>query len=213
MTDDEIQAVEFAPTLQSGNYVPMFWVRLCSDGGYEGPIHNDRIEDVRKHSGAWTPLYLGAATPVPAVAPHLGGPMIDRELLDLERLALDATPGPWIACGPHYGAPHPQYFDAVVLDEAKDGGQGIALAPDGMGESGSPDMAFIAAANPVVVLDLIRRLRAAEAAAGRAKKFADERDKARLENTKLKAALEEIRHSTYLRHATAVAAIALGHEA
>lgn len=36
---------------------PMFWVRLRSDGGYEGPIHDDVLEEVRKKSGAWTPLY------------------------------------------------------------------------------------------------------------------------------------------------------------
>ncbi|WP_447578333.1 hypothetical protein [Achromobacter kerstersii] len=35
----------------------LFWYRPCSDGGYEGPIHNDRIEDVRKRSGAWVPLH------------------------------------------------------------------------------------------------------------------------------------------------------------
>ncbi len=45
---------------------PMFWVRLCSDGGYEGPLHDDRIEHVRKLSGAWYPLYLGAAPQAPA---------------------------------------------------------------------------------------------------------------------------------------------------
>lgn len=37
----------------------MFWYRPRSDGGYEGPIHNDRIEYVRKLSGAWVPLYPG----------------------------------------------------------------------------------------------------------------------------------------------------------
>lgn len=42
---------------------PMFWVRLCSDGLYEGPIHNARIEGVRRQSGAWSPLFL--APPVP----------------------------------------------------------------------------------------------------------------------------------------------------
>jgi hypothetical protein len=36
---------------------PMFWVRLCSDGMYEGPIHHKQIERVRQQSGAWTPLY------------------------------------------------------------------------------------------------------------------------------------------------------------
>ncbi len=43
-----------------GGKTPLFWVRVCSDGGHEGPIHNDRIEGVRKLSGAWSPLYLGS---------------------------------------------------------------------------------------------------------------------------------------------------------
>jgi hypothetical protein len=34
----------------------LFWYRPRSDGGYEGPIHNDRIEDSRKLSGSWVPL-------------------------------------------------------------------------------------------------------------------------------------------------------------
>ncbi|WP_088158780.1 helix-turn-helix domain-containing protein [Achromobacter xylosoxidans] len=38
---------------------PLFWYRPRSDDGYEGPLHNDRIEDVRKQSGAWVPLYPG----------------------------------------------------------------------------------------------------------------------------------------------------------
>lgn len=42
--------------------------------------------------------------------------------------------------------------------------------------------------------------------------FAAERDEAIAENRRLRAALNEIRESTYLRHATSVAAAALGHE-
>ena len=38
---------------------PVAWIRFCSDGCYEGPIMDEQIEDVRKNSGAWTPLYLG----------------------------------------------------------------------------------------------------------------------------------------------------------
>lgn len=34
----------------------LFWYRPRSDGWYEGPIHNDRIEEARKRSGAWVPL-------------------------------------------------------------------------------------------------------------------------------------------------------------
>lgn len=44
--------------------LPTFWYRPRSDGGYDGPLHNDSIEDCRKQSGAWVPLYAGAA-PLP----------------------------------------------------------------------------------------------------------------------------------------------------
>lgn len=40
---------------------PLFWYRPRSDGGYEGPLHSGQIEDVRKASGAWVPLFAGAA--------------------------------------------------------------------------------------------------------------------------------------------------------
>ena len=48
---------------------PLFWYRPCSDGGYEGPISNGSIEDVRKRSGAWIPLVAAPvqAQPVPDV--------------------------------------------------------------------------------------------------------------------------------------------------
>lgn len=50
----------------SAEHEPVFWYRPRSDGGYEGPIHNDAIEDVRKRSGSWIPLY---AAPVSQPAP------------------------------------------------------------------------------------------------------------------------------------------------
>ncbi|MEG6300919.1 DUF551 domain-containing protein [Enterobacter hormaechei] len=37
---------------------PLFWVRVKSDGGYDGPIHDSKMEDVRKKSGEWLPLTL-----------------------------------------------------------------------------------------------------------------------------------------------------------
>ena len=47
---------------------PVFWWRPCSDGTYEGPLHNNSIERVRKLSGAWSPLYaLPGAQPAPSV--------------------------------------------------------------------------------------------------------------------------------------------------
>lgn len=38
---------------------PRAWIRMCSDGGYEGPIADcdKRMDAVRRSSGAWTPLY------------------------------------------------------------------------------------------------------------------------------------------------------------
>jgi len=49
---------------------PVAWVRFCSDGAYEGPIMDSQMEDVRKKSGAWTPLYTA---PQPAAQPEQKG--------------------------------------------------------------------------------------------------------------------------------------------
>lgn len=37
---------------------PVAWIRFCSDGCYEGPIMDESIDEVRKQSGEWTPLYV-----------------------------------------------------------------------------------------------------------------------------------------------------------
>ena len=37
---------------------PLFWVRVKSDGGYDGPVHDSKMEVVRKESGEWLPLTL-----------------------------------------------------------------------------------------------------------------------------------------------------------
>lgn len=57
----------------SADQPPMFWVRLRSDGGYEGPIHADSIELARVQSGAWSPLYLGVPPKLEAPAKVGGG--------------------------------------------------------------------------------------------------------------------------------------------
>lgn len=46
---------------QSQQAEPLFWYRPSSDGGYEGPIPHSSIEEVRKNSGAWHPLYAHPA--------------------------------------------------------------------------------------------------------------------------------------------------------
>lgn len=35
---------------------PVAWIRFCSDGSYEGPIHDSQMDELRRRSGAWTPL-------------------------------------------------------------------------------------------------------------------------------------------------------------
>ncbi|HBS5460039.1 TPA: hypothetical protein MAJ58_005209 [Klebsiella pneumoniae] len=42
---------------------PLFWVRVKSDGGYDGPIHDSKLEDVRKKSGECLPLTLARGVP------------------------------------------------------------------------------------------------------------------------------------------------------
>ena len=53
---------------------PLFWVRLRSDVGYEGPIAHSAIEEVRRQSGAWTPLYT---------SPQQRTPLSDDALMDI----------------------------------------------------------------------------------------------------------------------------------
>ena len=62
MLDSALSPASVAPGDAQDERPPLFWYRPRSDDGYEGPIHNDRIEDVRKRSGAWVPLYPGFAT-------------------------------------------------------------------------------------------------------------------------------------------------------
>ena len=70
---------------------PVFWWRPCSDGTYEGPLHNNSIERVRKLSGAWSPLYaLPGAQPAPSVPEDV---MRDAERYRYLRARDDGTAG------------------------------------------------------------------------------------------------------------------------
>lgn len=57
------QPPQVEPAALQPQAAPVAWIRFCSDGTYEGPIMDRAMEDVRKRSGAWTPLY---ARPVEA---------------------------------------------------------------------------------------------------------------------------------------------------
>lgn len=61
MQDEARSGWQAACEWMRSQWEPVFWYRpVGTDGGYEGPIHNWAIEEVRKKSGAWVPLY---ATP------------------------------------------------------------------------------------------------------------------------------------------------------
>jgi hypothetical protein len=74
--------------------VPLFWYRPCSNGMYEGPIHNAQIEDVRKQSGAWVPLVPANVAPAaqstkPIKSVRIKGaeyPVSDEVAIELLRL-------------------------------------------------------------------------------------------------------------------------------
>lgn len=67
ISDAYIDAISsgLMPKLESGPLCnqPLFWVRVKSDGGYDGPIHDSKLEDVRKKSGQWLPLTLAVVVP------------------------------------------------------------------------------------------------------------------------------------------------------
>ena len=95
--------------------------------------------------------------------------MMELDLNELERLAESATQGPWVACGPSFGAALPKYLNEVVVDDPDSEEDGIEICqpPTGLDKESSRDMEFIAAANPSVVLELVRRLRESEKDAAR----------------------------------------------
>ena len=88
--------------------------------------------------------------------------MIDTN--ELRRLTQAATPGPWIAAGPSFGESLPKHLNEVVVDREgdEDDGYSICNTPIGLDQECSDDMAFIAAANPLAIEELLDRLEAAE---------------------------------------------------
>jgi len=69
-------AKTIAAAQQQGQAVA--WVRYRSDGGIEGPVLDQHMDDIRRNSGAWTPL--GRITAPPPSAP-VGVEQRARELL------------------------------------------------------------------------------------------------------------------------------------
>ena len=83
---------------------------------------------------------------------------------ELKALAEKATPGPWIAAGPSFGAEHAVYYEDVVVDREGDEDDTfqVCQSPTGLEEQSSNDMEFIGAANPAAILTLIADLESAQ---------------------------------------------------
>lgn len=75
-------------------------------------------------------------------------------MTDLKTLALAATPGPWIAAGPSFGAPLPITLDSVVQDSNEEG-EGFSICRD---VDDPDDAAYIAAASPDAILKMLEDL-------------------------------------------------------
>ena len=65
-TREALESLRAALAAIPDSQEPMFYVRLRSEGGYEGPIHASSIDYVRVKSGAWKPLYLAPPASVAA---------------------------------------------------------------------------------------------------------------------------------------------------
>lgn len=84
-----------------------------------------------------------------------------------DALAADGlTDGPWISAGPSFGGGFPVYCNEVVVDcdGDEDDTYTICVAPLGLDDQVTPDMDYIAAANPATIRPLLDELDASRAA-------------------------------------------------
>ena len=91
-------------------------------------------------------------------------------MIDLKAIraaAEAATPGPWYAAGPSFGAPLPKYINCVIVENEDGDADDICIAPLGCAAISTNDLTFIATANPAAILELLDRLEAAEKDAAR----------------------------------------------
>ena len=91
-------------------------------------------------------------------------------MIDLKAIraaAEAATPGPWEAVGPSFGAPLPKYLNEVGRINEDEMFEEVCVSPSPEDDACSADMIFIATANPTAILELLGRLEAAEKDAAR----------------------------------------------
>ena len=91
-------------------------------------------------------------------------------MIDLKAIraaAEAATPGPWEAAGPSFGAPLPKYLNEVGRINEDEMFEEVCVSPSPEDDACSADMNYIATANPATVIALLDRLEAAEKDAAR----------------------------------------------
>jgi len=89
---DEVIAI-----LRSLDAQPVFWYRQRSDGGLEGPIHDGAIEQVRKDSGAWKPLYAAPVAAVRKAMARLADLLDEDKFMEIEGIFTSAGFTPPVA--------------------------------------------------------------------------------------------------------------------
>ncbi len=97
---------------------PVAWIRFRSDGGYEGPIMDAAMEEVRKKSGAWTPLVAAPVASQPAGGVEPSGYV--RGLLDAAAIARQFNDECADAISTQAGCATPSPAAAVQTEQASD---------------------------------------------------------------------------------------------
>lgn len=89
------------------------------------------------------------------------------DLKELRAAAEAASPEPWEAAGPWFGAPLPKYLTCVGRINEDEMLEGVCVSPFEEDDACFADMNFIAAAKPATVISLLDKLEAAEKDAAR----------------------------------------------
>lgn len=127
------------------------------------PHHIDALLDRLSKAAPASPLPGGGLTdavetedwqPIPFSSAHIGKATTMIDLDALEKLADEATPGPWKAVGTIY-----EHMNCEVRGGKKGEGQAVAQVWDG--PHAFKDGQWIAAANPATIKALIAELKAA----------------------------------------------------
>lgn len=95
--------------------------------------------------------------------------MTPEQLSELRKAAEEATPGPWIGCGPSFGDYKPAYLNEVIVDREgdEDDCYEVCRSPAGLDKEASCDMMYIATASPTTILQLLDYVESLERDAAR----------------------------------------------